>query len=171
MWLVLRVLQHQEEYIIQSNQTYTKMFKDGKRLFANPSEFISECSNLQIGLAFLPRYFRTPLRPKKVGEIILEPIGSKIRDLDSIIRDASNLGYIETAKQLGKKPMNPNKGREDAIRISPKGDDFVTYFGGLETLVKKYPQAWAFLILTLSPSWLPWIVKHIVPFFLNNGNK
>ncbi len=154
---MLKMLQEQEEHFIdESERSPEKIGKLGTRASLGLNKFAAYYSKKTIFIAFLPSFVICWFRPKKVATYTdtKNPNIKKLRSIHSLIKFSEKLGYIEYGKKLNKdSELKEVKGK---IRISPDGDDFVTYFGGLEALIKKYPSIWTIVALSL----IPWLITN-----------
>lgn len=158
MWLMMRTLQDQEEHFTTEDER-SFLLKKGVRASVGKANFAAFCSTKSLAYAFLPSKLRKFFRPKTVSEYTSQtPNLLKIRSTFSLIEAAKSEGYIEHGI---KREDGVLRVREDRIHISPAGDDFCSYLGGLESLVRKYPRAWSMLGLSILP-WLYNIAKATV---------
>ncbi len=159
MWLMMRTLQDQEEHFTTEDKR-SFLLEKGVRASVGVDKFAAFCSSKSLAYAFLPSGMRKLLRPKKVSEYTNQkPNAQKLRSIFSLIKIAKHEGYIEHGIKRGEDGVL--RPQEDRIRISPAGDDFCSYFGGLESLIKKYPSMWGLVGLSV----LPWLYSTISSAF------
>ena len=154
MWLVLRVLQYQEDVLATQGAT-----EGGKPIpsdlimggvFADRKPFVAHVSTMNLWKAVLPKRLRASMFPLTVLDE-QRVKRDKVRKLYSLIRLADQYGYIESCRD------NP----VEDMRLSPSGDNFITYWGGLNALIKTYPHAWGLLVITLLPYWAPKLINEL----------
>lgn len=167
MWLMIRVLQDQEEHFIDSDDNKLFFLEKGVRASVGRNKFASYCSGKSILYAFFPIWIRKWFRPKTVSDYAKQtPNTKKMRSIYSLIDTAQRCGYVDYGKKKTKSG-NIEEVRDRIIRVSEKGDEFCSYFEGLELLIKKYPRLWGIIGLSLIP-WLytnrDWAIK-ILHFF------
>lgn len=161
MWLLLRILAFQEEYIMsQPDNDFVDQWKNGLTLYSEEKPFILEASKHSLFWSFLPKKLRGHVRPAVKGEKTPEAKKSKIRGFESLLKSAKEKGYLEIAPknvpvtEVGTKA--PRNVTGESIRVSHTGDHFITYFGGFEALIKAFPGTWGLLSLSI----LPWLVTN-----------
>ncbi|MBU6370602.1 MAG: hypothetical protein KGH93_00460 [Patescibacteria group bacterium] len=157
MWLLLRILAYQEECIFSEQKDSAQEYQNGSVLYANQKGFITDATTYNLFRAILPERFRVSLKPKKQGEKT-RVNESRIRELDSLIELAKTKGFIDSPKE-GMQPKSivtkkPQKINRPAIRLSPLGDQFITYWGGLEIFIKTFPGVWGIVGISL----VPWLI-------------
>ena len=153
MWCLIRVMQFQEECMYMKTSaevSVNKYLLDGD-LFVSIRHFVLQCTTFNLLLAFLPKRFRGNHKPSHIDKYGKQVRVSKIREIDSIIRYALDGGYIESS--LDREKVD---GKEYHTRVSPKGDNFATYWGGFEALISSYPRTWVVVVAAISsPIWVP----------------
>lgn len=159
VWLAVRTIQFQEDYIFINDPQSLKHYKDDGDPFIPIRQLTLHMATFDLWLAFLWKGARGSQKPALDGFIDESKIRKeRIRQIDSMIRDALQRGYLETSKERQKEIM-----QEDDVRISPKGDDFATYVGGIEALLSAYPRTWILIAAGLSsPVWIPLLQSNIL---------
>lgn len=158
IWLLMRTLKCQEEHVINLTPNAKDLYTQGAYPLVPKNAFVIDATGMNIWLAFLPRFLQKGLLPRRQSEPSRKFRNKLLKDRDSLLRRAYAKKYLE-----GKSDTDYNQQTNelpDKIRTSPEGDDFATYMGGFNALLKEYPQAWSFLVVALSPSWIPWLIKH-----------
>lgn len=158
-WLLLRLLQDDEENYISNNLSSIdenlSRWRQGERPFVGRNHFVSHYSNHTLIKGFIPgftrKFFWRPLG--KECDCVKNPNVKKLRDLDSLINRANNLGYLDTQPLEAKKSDTIFARR---IRLSSEGDEFVSYFGGIEMFIKTYKSIWGIVAVSL----IPWIITN-----------
>lgn len=152
MWLMLRLLKDSEEHFYAQDNRAPEKLGSGVRATVGTPGFVAYCSKCFLLLGMIPFWAMKWFRPKDIKEYSKIPgdLG-KTRSLLSLIDSAKKDGYVEPPKK-GSKQDNGI----DRIRISPNGDDFITYFGGIEALLRKHPSVYSIVGLSL----LPWIISN-----------
>ncbi len=155
IWLMLRLLQDQENHFISENPNSERFITRGIRASVGLQNFVDYCSKKNLLVAILPtwalRYFR-PDHTDRYADV--SPNLKKLRAAHSMIDSAIDYGFISYGnKRNGEGIIEVNR---NFIRISPSGDEVVGYFGFLESFVKKFPATW--ILITLS--FVPTIVTH-----------
>jgi len=169
MWLILRVLSFQEEYIILNEESSINDYKNGLTPFCDKRSFVVDCTGLNLFKSILPSFFKKSIRPRREDEENIKVNKKKIREFDSLIELAKIKGFIEVPKEnmvsIGVVSKLPKK-ISPSIRLSPLGNHFITYFGGLEALIKEFPKLWSLIGFSL----IPWIIvnHHSIKVFVIN---
>jgi len=152
MWMLLRLLEDQEEHFYCVDERTLEKFSKGMRACVGEPAFAAYCSNHALVRGILPFWALRYFRPDSVKKYTQEKANiQKMRAMLSLISSAKSDGYIDAPKKTSEEPNAPDK-----IRISHAGDEFITYAGGLEALIRRYPSLWGLIAISL----VPWIATN-----------
>lgn len=166
MWLLLRALDEQEERQVAEEKLASAYYSLNRFLYVDKHGFAVAMSNLHLFPFLFPlwlRFWWYKGSPKERGgntpkQRRLRRIYTFLNEAEDYITIPSVANSNETEDELkGRIRLCSAKSKED-------GKFFISYFGGLNGLLKTYPAAWALVPVLWAPQWLPWLLSHTVPF-------